>query len=120
MFDDLLMFEEVFPTYGYIPEPVVLGLYGALALGCLAWSRHTLMKTEYGLLLLAIGLFGGSLIFDLGERVFDMGERVYELLPEDGLKLLGIVTWSIYLVRTSLASLDSTISPAAEAFSSRP
>ncbi len=121
MFDDLLMLhEEVFPTYGYIPEPVVLGLYGALALGCLARFRRTLMKTEYGLLLLAIGLFGGSLIFDLGERVFEMGKRVYELVPEDGLKLLGIVTWSIYLVRTSLASLDSAISPAAEALPSRP
>ncbi|HYF38036.1 MAG TPA: hypothetical protein VD930_00010 [Gemmatimonadales bacterium] len=113
LFDDLLMLhEEVIPTYGYIPEPVVLGFYGALALVCVAWFRRTLMKTGSWFLLLAIAFFAGSLMFDVQERV-------YESIPEDGLKLLGIVTWTIYLVRTSFASLASAVAPAAEALSSR-
>ena len=96
--DDLFMLHEVvFPTYLYVPEPVVLGLYGALTLGCLARFRRTILKTEYGLLVVAMGLLGSSLTLDL----LPFG-RLYELVLEDGFKFMGIVTWNVYFVRTSL------------------
>ena len=99
-FDDLLRIHEgVAPTVG-IPKRVMYGLYLA---GTVAWlwafRDYLLRRTEWLLLAAAFILLSFSVAVDV---LFV--ERRRHLL-EDGAKFLGIATWALYFVRTSLAEL---------------
>ncbi|MBD0300714.1 MAG: hypothetical protein ICV85_00615 [Tolypothrix sp. T3-bin4] len=106
MIDDFfLIHEEVFPRYLNIPEEIVLGAYGGMLLLYLFKSIKTILKTDYILLVLALGFFGGSVVAD-NIPVLDkfMGMDA-QLLVEDGLKFLGIISWFAYFARVGTEQL---------------
>jgi len=103
MLDDLFLFHDVvFPEYLGVSEHVLYAFYGLAAVSLLVEYRRLIAQSDYPLLLLALGLFGISLVMDF---VSD-----YVLLPgmfmlEDGPKFLGIVAWAGYFIRTSALAL---------------
>jgi hypothetical protein len=106
MLDDLfLLHEGFFPKYLHLPQPLVLALYGLLALGVLVRFGRSILSTDYRLLALALVFLGLSVLIDLMPPI----QSVYRPLLEDGLKLAGIVLWSAYIVRTCLVVLSSRI-----------
>lgn len=91
--DDLLVLHERLEPYG-LPESVLFAGYALSAAAWLARYRHFVPRTELVVLAAASGFFALSLLVDL----FSEGKY----LLEDGLKLFGIATWTLYLVRTSI------------------
>lgn len=86
--DGLLLHESTLPGLG-VPQVVVVGLYGLLAL-VYAWlQRRRMMKLDGAFLLLAFTLFAFSLGIDQVLHTTD--SRV--VVVEDGLKFIGIVSW---------------------------
>ncbi|MCB0195446.1 MAG: hypothetical protein KDJ65_26090 [Anaerolineae bacterium] len=112
LLDDLFLFhEEVFPEYLFIPQKVVFAGYGVLIITFLARFKATILNTAFLFLLLSFGFFGMSIFVDGLIKVKDfhiefiaVGFRGRHLL-EDGFKLLGIVSWSAYFMRTCLLQL---------------
>lgn len=104
MFDDLfLLHERVFPNHLHVPQPLVLAAYGVIALGGLVGFARTIVRTDYLLLALAFLFLGSSVLVDLMPPI----RSVYWALLEDGLKLMGVVSWCGYIVRTCLVLLSS-------------
>lgn len=126
LLDDLfLIHEEVAPRYLFIPEKFVYLIYAVMLLVYLVKFRKTILKTDFSLLLLALGFFALSIVFDKGIIPLSpsMVKRGWEFYLEDGAKLLGIVSWFAYFTkvcrdclgafleqRTEMGSLsDSTV-----------
>jgi hypothetical protein len=109
LMDDLfLLHEKYIPRYLHFGERIIFPLYAVMLLGYLIRFRNNLARTNYLLLLLALGMFGLSLAVDrLAETMLP-----WHHLFEDGFKLLGIVGWfgyfvtSAYRVVTSAAMAD--------------
>jgi hypothetical protein len=93
LLDDLFLFHEVvFPTYLHIGETVLAFGY-VVAVGALLWHwRAVVLHTDIGILLMALGLLGSSVVIDRLPPWW--GEWSY--LVEDGPKLFGIVLWCTY------------------------
>ena len=101
--DDLfLLHERLIPTYLGIGENVTFGLYALLICAYMARFLPTILKTEFLLLLLAIGFFGLMLFADKELVRLDDGPAH---LFEDGSKLLGIVSWAAYYARVALVAV---------------
>lgn len=116
MFDDLLlMHERVFDEHLGIPEELVIGSYGLALAGILLWWRRVIWESNYMLLILALFFFaisvgadiGQSQLFDSGVATSETGFNELQILIEDGMKLLGIVTWLVYFANLSLQQLQS-------------
>lgn len=99
--DDLfLLHERVFPDYLNISEKLVYIAYGLTSLICCLRFKQLILKTDFILLLFAVGFFGFSIVID---RLLPFSEPA--ILIEDGAKLLGIVSWLAYFTRTCLQSI---------------
>lgn len=102
MFDDLFMLhEEVLPDHFFIPQPVVFLGYIGMIVAYLYRFRQVILSTDYlPLLLLALGFFGMSAFVDLfvTPEEFQFAGLQVRYLIEDGLKLLGIVSWATYFI----------------------
>jgi hypothetical protein len=97
MMDDLFLFhDEVFPDHLGISQKVVYAAYVVCAFTYLLYFRTMILRTDYLLLVMALGLFAVSVTVDL--HLFYTPERV---LVEDGAKFLGIAFWSGYFLRVS-------------------
>lgn len=107
LLDDLFLFhEQVFPQYFSIDQEATIAGYGAITIVYLIRFRSVIMATEYAYLVLALGSFGLSQMFDyLQDRV----EIHWHRLFEEGFMLLGIVNWTGYLARTSWRQVRSYI-----------
>jgi hypothetical protein len=111
MLDDLfLVHEAVVPRYLGLQDSAVYAGYAGLAATLALRFRRTILTTRYSLLLLSVALLAGSVGFDVLEDVFGVeGISVSGLnlnyLVEDGLKLLGIAGWLVYLGWTARHSL---------------
>ena len=105
MLDDLYLFhEEVFEDHLFIPQEFVFLAYGGMVLGLLIRFRKLILNTDYLLLLLAFGFLAISIAVDVfvePEEFTVFGNIPGRHIIEDGFKLLGIATWSVYFVRTS-------------------
>lgn len=102
LLDDVFLFhEEIAYTYFYISQKKVYAGYALLGLLYLYRFRHTILKSDFLFLALAFFFFAASIGIDL------LPETVipHHFLFEDGFKLLGIVGWSAYLIRTSYQAL---------------
>jgi len=98
MLDDLFLFhEQIFPVYLQISEKYVLFGYGIILLLYLARFMRIILKTEFLLLLFAIGFFSLSLIWDL-----ELFHSPAPFLFEDGFKLFGIFSWFAYFIRINM------------------
>lgn len=105
LFDDLyLLHEEVIPERLHIPQPLVLAAYVVLVAWFMARYRRLIEGSDFVLLLLAGFFFAVSVLIDIvfpeGE-ILIVGDLPGRDLVEDGPKLLGIVTWTIYMWRTA-------------------
>lgn len=100
LLDDLLLFhEEVFPRYFNVSQRLTIAGYALVTFLYLARFRTMILKTEYTVLLLALGFFGLSVTLDyLQYRM----ELPWHRLFEEGFKLFGIANWLGYFARTSL------------------
>lgn len=103
--DDLfLLHESVYPSVG-IPEEAVYLAYGLTALFLL--HRHLpLVRAHDGLLfVLAVGLWVGSVAFDVVQETWGVHLHVLE----DGSKLVGLVLWSTFLVAAAVRELTASV-----------
>ncbi|MFQ4146674.1 hypothetical protein [Chlorogloeopsis sp. ULAP02] len=105
LLDDLfLLHEGMFPHRLNISEKFVLLGYGIIISFYLIKFRKVILKTNFILLVLALGFFGFSAIFDslpFGGWL----ENEDQYLVEDGLKFLGIVSWLTYFAVTCAEQL---------------
>lgn len=110
LFDDMLQIHE--QSHAYLQflsqdaaELVVFSLYGALILYYIVTFRNLFKKTEYLILLLAVGFLGVSLVVDQNHETVQLAESNRSVLLEEGAKFLGIASWLTYFARTSLSKL---------------
>jgi len=90
-FDDVfLLHESVFPYLG-IHEKVVYVTYVGLVLFYLVKFYPTILQTKYIFLVMALGFFALSVIFDKSSI-----PGINPYLLEDGAKMFGIVSWMVY------------------------
>ena len=100
LLDDLFLFHEViFNRYFGVPEKMTFIGYGGLILCGMMMFKECILKTEYLILLIALGFFGLSLVVDAFQEVIEPFLGQWRILFEDGFKLLGIVGWFGYFSR---------------------
>lgn len=103
MDDFFLLHERIGPRYLHIDERIIFSLYAVMVLGYLLRFRSWILRTDYLLLLFALGLFGLSLAVDrLPETMLP-----WHHLFEDGFKLLGIASWFGYFVTSAFRVVTS-------------
>lgn len=104
-FDDMfLLHEDLAHRYLRLSEKIVVLAYGVLVAWFLFRFRKNILATDYPILLLAFLFFGLSVLMDL---FLDNWDSRWRIFIEDGFKLLGIVTWSAYFIRTCFQVLQS-------------
>ena len=104
--DMFLIHEDLAYRYLSLNEKVVFLGYGALMLWWLFRFRKQIFSTEYFLLIVALAFFGGSSIVDLMQSRLSSPFRIFF---EDGFKLLGIVSWSGYLMGTCFCAVTARL-----------
>ncbi len=107
MLDDLFQVHEVAARLLGVPDSLISAFYAALLAGLLLRFAPEIKRSNYALLLVALGFFALSLTVDALDPKALIGSR-YHLL-EDGPKLLGIVSWLGYYGAFSLQSLHSVL-----------
>jgi hypothetical protein len=113
--DDLfLIHEELAPRYLQLDEKWVVATYGVAVAWYLVTFRSVILDSEYLLLLAALLFLGSSVLVD--ELVEHKWLSPWRIVVEDGLKLLGIVSWTAYLVSVSLRALATASAEAARGF----
>lgn len=114
--DTFLLHEEFFPNLG-VPQKLVYVGYIGFVIYYLVRFFSTLLKTEYLLLIMALGFFGSSVAVDVlsdllhSDHTSQVILGMNEDLLEDSLKLIGIVSWLTYFFRTGTTALCRTIAP---------
>lgn len=88
--DDLYMLHEQVPLLG-IRESIAQGAHGVLLLAVLFCYRTVLPRRTIPVLVWAGVMFMGSIVID---KISPMGA----LIAEDGLKLMGIAAWTVFLM----------------------
>jgi hypothetical protein len=97
--DDLLLLHE---AAAFAPGSGVLvaAAYGLAVLRFVVRFRDAILRDlDAGLLLLAVGSLGFSLVTDLL-----VAPTQASVLVEDGAKLLGLLAWSAFVLRTALSA----------------
>ena len=98
--DDLLLLHEA-AAFTPWAGALVGGAYGFAFLRFVMQFRDMILRDrDVGLLLLAVGSLGVSLVTDVL-----MAPTQLSVLVEDGAKLLGLVAWSAFVLRTALFAL---------------
>ncbi|MBC8172057.1 MAG: hypothetical protein H7X77_10305 [Anaerolineae bacterium] len=92
--DALLLHEVVFPQMFGIKEKFVMGAYLLFTGAYLFAYLPEIRRSDYMLLLLAIGGLGISVVID---KILSMSDFVTFI--EDSFKLFGIVFWTVYFAR---------------------
>lgn len=90
--DAFLVHEIVLPTFG-VPQPLVIGVIGALSLIYLYAARRRILRSPHAwLLYLGLALFAVSIGID---QVF-YSTAAWMVVLEDGPKFIGIVCWFLF------------------------
>lgn len=112
--DDFFMLHEyLIPIRLGIAEEAIFVVYGAVTALYFLKFQKIFLRTNLTFFVIALIFLGASLGIDkfLDQLPFLSAAVVeQEYLIEDGLKLLGIITWLFYFVETSLATVNSLIS----------
>ena len=112
--DDLyLIHEDVMPEYLHVPERVYFVSYVVAMIIYLAIGWPHILRGDAPIFVLAMGFFALSLVVDqLRElRIYAavMGnDHAIARIVEDGAKLLGIVCWAVFHLRTAWHAGEST------------
>ena len=115
--DDLLLLHEA-ATFGPSAGALFAAAYGLAFLRFVVRFRDAIVHDlDVGLLLLAVGSLAVSVVTDVV-----VAPTQASVLLEDGAKLLGLVAWSAFALRTALFALGHlrTTSPGADAAPARP
>ncbi len=113
MLDDLyLLHEEVIEDHLHISQKFVFATYGVMVSALLIRFRELILRSDFLLLGLAFVFFSASVAIDLfvTPEEFDVFGFPGRHILEDGVKLLGIATWSLYLIRTSVQLVTPLVS----------
>jgi hypothetical protein len=94
--DFFLVHDDLVLRYLKLSETPVLLSYTALLVWHLVRFRRHILRSSYLLLLLALMFFGLSIVVDFFQEHWLSPWRIF---LEDGFKLLGIVSWSGYLIQ---------------------
>jgi len=110
--DDFFMFhDELAPRHLRTDQNLVqLGIV-ALAAWHLFRFRHHILCCDTRHLLLSMVFFGASLTIDSFQESWSSPLRIFF---EDGFKLLGIVSWSAYIVQCCLEALSTPLDVASD------
>lgn len=98
--DDVFLLHEAFFPHIGIPELVIFACYGFFVLYYLLRFYRTILNTDFLVLGLALVFFALSVLLDLLDPQF--------LDPdfwEDGAKVVGIVSWLAYYLRTGFVAV---------------
>jgi len=110
LFDDMFLFHErIAPNIFGIHQLTVLSIYAAAAILYLVFWRSEILKTQYVILIVALGFFTVSVGIDILENVYNL-RLSYRYWIEDGSKLFGIAGWCGYFVITSHDYVRSLLS----------
>ena len=99
LFDDLFLFHESIAPKLFLSEKLVYVCYLAIVSFGITRFRKVILQTEWIILCLAFVFFFLSLIFDIFESSLNIP---IIFILEDGLKFLGIASWSSYFFLVSL------------------
>jgi hypothetical protein len=109
LLDDLYMWhEQMFPVYIGISESMVYLSYILYLFFILIYYRVVILKTDYLVLLAAFIFLGASVGTDFFEsRIQRIIPNFFlaQILVEDSLKSMGIVTWLIYTARVAMKNV---------------
>ena len=100
--DDLfIIHEELLPVRLSIPEVSMYVLYGVLVVGLTVFVR-VLLEIDFSVLGLALGFFAFSVLTDQGflHSLVSLPSGAF-LLVEELTKMLGIICWLVFSLRTS-------------------
>lgn len=108
LFDDFFQFhEDLAFRYFRLNEKVIYAALGIAVSAYLIAFRRVILRTNFGILLLALGFLATSVVIDvLQHRLWRLGH--WESCFENGAKWLGIAGWCSYYVDTSHQLLLST------------
>ncbi|MGZ9235185.1 MAG: hypothetical protein ACXW4E_06640 [Anaerolineales bacterium] len=111
LLDEAFFFHgEIAPKYLHIDKLVVIAAYLMLILFVAVSNRTEILSSEYLLPLLAVGLFGTSIVLDalpLRALNVQMSWQQLRFFLEDGSKLAGVVTWLAYLWRYAIRQIET-------------
>ncbi len=113
MFDDILGLSlRVYTPYLGIPKRMVFFSYGLMVLVFLAFYRDMLQNTDSILLLSAFFFFAFSTLLDFN---WYLERRIGGFFFEEGTKLLGIVGWLAFFIRTAARQINDLVGAGAGA-----
>ncbi|WP_435625408.1 hypothetical protein [Flagellimonas sp.] len=98
--DIFLLHEVVFPFLG-IPEKVVFIGYASIVIAWIITFYSVILATDYILLVLAFFFFGLSVTLDVFP-IFNWSPFLFE----DGFKMAGIVSWSVYFYNIAVIAVS--------------
>ena len=102
--DDLFVLHESLRDYLGFPENASYAIYLLLIGAYLIVFRRDLLNKNLAFLVLAFGFLGGSMGIDMVQELVRSDIPGY-FLVEDGLKLMGIVSWAGYFVNTAFEEI---------------
>jgi hypothetical protein len=94
--DFFLLHDALIPRYLGLSEKVIFLGYGMVTASYLLRFRRIVLHSDYAVVV-ALAAFAFSIFIDAFQSSWPSPWRI---LFEDGIKLLGIVSWSTYLSRT--------------------
>jgi len=97
--DAFLLHERFLPNMG-IPEKVIMTFYGSIVAAYACRFLHTILSTQYVVLVSALMFFGVSISLDL----FPIA-NIDPYLFEDGAKMVGIIAWFVYFYQTTMTAI---------------
>lgn len=110
LLDDFFQFhEDLASRYLGLDEKIVYAALGVAVSAYFIAFRRVILRTHFGVLALALGFLGTSVVIDsiLSPWLWRLGH--WEYFFEDGTKWLGIASWCSYYVHSSHQLLVSTI-----------
>ncbi len=111
MFDDFFMFHDeigLAPRYLGLSQEFVFAALGIATFAYLISFRRVILRTNFGVLLLALGFLSASVAIDAAMSLFWQTSQ-WSLFFENGAKWLGIASWCSYYVDTSYQFLVRTL-----------
>ena len=109
--DMFLVHEDLAKRYLLLGENAVFLAYAFFLVWYVIKFRRYILDSEYLLLLLSVALFGSSIVIDVFQSQWSLPGRIF---VEGALKLLGIVTWSSYLIQTCVDAVAGRINLGSE------
>lgn len=108
LFDDFFLFHEIlYPRYLHINSMMAYSIYASLGLLYLWYFRKVILLSDYLFLIIAIGGFFISNVFDYLREYYLFNP--YWIILEEGFKLFGIASWLVYFTLSGMNALRNSL-----------